>query len=105
MKAKIYSVPPEEVSTTWEGKALMCRWFEDLYSAANIMGFCFFPVGIQLALGPNHISRLFSACTGWDTTPEDMVKFRERVLYRATPEGSSKRAVLSRDKIKQLLDE
>jgi len=129
VKAKIYSMPAEEVYTTWEGKALMCRWFEDLYSAVNALGLCFFPVGFQLALGPTYLSKLFSACTGWDTTPEDIVKFGERVFTllkvytirqgltrkddnwpgkfytEPLPEGPAKGAMLSRDTIEQVLDE
>lgn len=107
----------------------MCRWFEDLYSAVNALGLCFFPVGFQLALGPTYLSKLFSACTGWDTAPEDMMKSGERVftLLKAynirqgltrkddnwpdrfytepLPEGPAKGAMLSRDTIKQVLDE
>lgn len=129
VKAKIYDMPPEEVSTTWKGKALMCRWFEDLYSAVNALGLCFFPVGVHLALGPTYLSNLFSACTGWDTTPEDIVRFGEKAftLLKAytvrqgltrkddnwpdrfytepLPEGPAKGAVLSRGTIEQLLDE
>ena len=129
VKAKIYSMPPEEVSFTWEGKALMCRWFEDLYSAVNALGLCFFPAGFKLALGPTHLSRLFSACTGWDTTPQDIMKMGEktftllkayairqgltrkddtwpdRFFEEPMPEGPAKGAVLSRDTIDRLLDE
>ncbi len=129
VKKKIYSMPPQEVSYTWEGKALMCRWFEDLYSAVNALGLCFFPAGFRLALGPTYLSRLFSACTGWDTTPQDIMKFGEKVftLFKTytvrqgltrkddtwpdrfytepLPEGPAKGAMLSRDTIEQLLDE
>jgi len=129
VKAKIYSMPPQEVSSTWEGKALMCRWFEDLYSVVNALGLCFFPSGFRLAVGPTHLSKLYSACTGWDTTPEDIMKFGEKLftLLKAytirqglsrkddtwpdrffeepLPEGPAKGAVLCRNEIGQLLDE
>lgn len=129
VKAKIYSMPPQEIPYTWEGKPMMCRWFEDLYSLVNALGLCFFPSGFKLALGPTHLSKLFSACTGWDTTPEDIMKSGERVftLLKAytvrqgltrkddtwperfytepLPEGPAKGAVLSRDTIQRLLDE
>ncbi|MFC1980974.1 aldehyde ferredoxin oxidoreductase family protein [Chloroflexota bacterium] len=129
VKARIYTMPPQEVADTWKGKPLMCRWFEDLYSALNALAVCFFPSGNYLALGPTHLSRLFSACTGWDTTPDDVMKFGAKVftLLKAysvrqgltrkddswpdrfyeepLPEGSAKGAVLSRDSIEQLLDE
>ena len=129
VKEKIYSMPPQEVASTWEGKPLMCKWFEDLYSVINALGLCFFPSGFRLAVGPTHLSRLFSACTGWDTTPQDIMKFGEKVFtllkaYTARqgltrkddtwpdrffteplPEGPAKGAVLSREVIDQLLDE
>jgi aldehyde:ferredoxin oxidoreductase len=45
VKEKIYSMPPEKVTETWQGKAMMCKWFEDLYSICNALGFCLFTVG------------------------------------------------------------
>ncbi|MFC1968293.1 aldehyde ferredoxin oxidoreductase family protein [Chloroflexota bacterium] len=129
VKAKIYSMPPREVSYTWEGKPVMSKWFEELYSALNALGLCFFPSGFRLAIGPTHLSKLFSGCTGWDTTPEDIMRFGEKVftLLKAytvrqgltrkddtwpdrfyeepLPEGPAKGAVLSRDTIGQLLEE
>ena len=107
----------------------MCKWFEDLYSILNALVLCFFPSGFRLSLGPTHLSQLFSACTGWDTTPQDIMKFGERTftLLKAytvrqgltrkddtwpdrfftepLPEGPAKGAVLSRGTIEQLLDE
>ncbi|MFC2059825.1 aldehyde ferredoxin oxidoreductase family protein [Chloroflexota bacterium] len=129
VKAKIYSMPPDEVADTWEGKALMCRWFEDLYSLANALGLCFFPAGFRLALGPTHYSKMFSACTGWDTTPQEMMKlgekiftllkaytirdgltrkddtYPERFFTEPLPEGPAKGAMLDRDAVEQRLDE
>lgn len=129
VKKKIYTMPPQEVSSTWDGKPLMCKWFEDLYSALNALGLCFFPSGINLALGPTQLSKLYSACTGWDATPEDIIKFGEKVFnllkaYTARqgltrrddtwperffseplPEGPAKGVVLSREIITRLLDE
>ena len=129
VKEKIYTMPPQEVSSSWEGKPLMCRWFEDLYSVLNAFGLCFRPSGFRLALGPTYLSKLFSARTGWDTSPQDIMKFGEKVftLLKAytvrdgltrkddtwsdrfftepLPEGPAKGAVLSRDTIDRLLDE
>jgi len=129
VKQKIYNVPPEEVSYTWQGKALLGKWFEDLYSAINALGFCFFPSGLRLAWGPTFISRLFSACTGRDTSPRDIMRFGEKVFTilkaynvrqgltrkddswpdrffsEPLPEGPAKGSMLSRDTIEQMLDE
>lgn len=123
VKEKIYSMPPQEVSYTWEGKPLMCKWFEDLYSVANALGLCLFPSGFALAWGPTHFSKLFSTCTGWDITPKDIMKFGEKIftLLKAytvrqgltrkddtwpdrffndsLPEGPARGAILSRETI------
>ena len=80
-------------------------------------------------LGPTYLSKLFSACTGWDTTPQDIMKFGEKIftLLKAhtvrqgltrkddtwpdrfytepLPEGPAKGTVFSRDAIERLLDE
>ncbi|MFQ5853496.1 MAG: aldehyde ferredoxin oxidoreductase family protein [Candidatus Binatia bacterium] len=129
VKKKAYAVPPEQIGSTWEGKPTMSKWFEDLYSVLNAMGICFFPAGLNLALGPTYLSRLFSTFTGWDTTPHDIMKAGGRVFtvmkaYTARQgltrkndrwperfytdplsEGPSKGAVLSRAKMDELLDE
>jgi len=128
-KEKIYNIPSHEISATWQGKPMLCKWFEDLYSVLNALGICFFPAGFELALGPTYLSKLFSTCTGWDTTPQEMMKLGEKVftLFKSytirqglnrkddtwpdrffnepLPEGPAKGAVLSRDTISQLLDE
>ncbi|MFC1901865.1 aldehyde ferredoxin oxidoreductase family protein [Chloroflexota bacterium] len=127
-KRKIYNMPSQELSNTWEGKALMCKWFEDLYSVLNALGLCFY-TSARHALGPTHLSRLYSACTGWDTTPEDIMRSGEKVftllkVYNVRqgltrkddtwpsrffteplPEGPSKGTVLSKNTIERLLDE
>ncbi len=131
VKKRIYSMPPEECTFTWEGKPMMCKWFEDLYSTLNALGLCFFPSGNRLALGPTYISKLYSACTGWDTTPQELMMLGERIFtllkaytiregltrkddnwpdrfYRegsSLEEGPTTRVALSRDTINKLLDE
>ncbi|MBI5445912.1 MAG: aldehyde ferredoxin oxidoreductase family protein [Deltaproteobacteria bacterium] len=128
VKERIYSVPVQELEATWEGKPLMCRWFEDLTSVCNALGVCFFPASFNLALGPTHFARMFSACTGWDTSPSDIMTSGARIFtvlkaYGARqglgrendlwPErffcepqgGSSRNAPLSKSAIGKLLDE
>ncbi|MFC2019122.1 aldehyde ferredoxin oxidoreductase family protein [Chloroflexota bacterium] len=79
VKKKAYCVPPEKTSSTWEGKPAMVKWLEDLYSMANALGICIFPVA-RSVMGPTHLSRLFSSFTGWETTPQDITKLGERVF-------------------------
>ncbi len=129
VKEKIYAVPPEQVAETWQGKAMMCRWFEDLYSLCNALGFCFFTVGSRLAWGPTYISKLYSASTGRDTTPREMMVLGEKVFMLlkaytvregftrkddALPErfytepmreGPARGAVLSREEVENVLNE
>ena len=129
VKKKVYAMPPEKVAETWQGKAMMGRWFEDLYSICNALGFCFFTVGSRLAWGPTYISRLFSACTGRDTTPREMMFLGEKVftLLKAytiregftrkndtwperfytepMPEGPAMGGLLSREEVEHVLDE
>ena len=129
VKEIVYGMPPEEISLTWQGKAMMCRWFEDLYSLCNALGVCFFPAGSKLAWGPTYFSKLYSACTGRDRTPEDMMKLGERVftIFKAytireglsrkddnlpdkffeepLPEGPAKGKVLSRADIETFLED
>ncbi len=128
-KAAMYCVPPEEVPGTWAGKAQMCKWFEDLYTLLNSLGICFFPAGMNLALGPTRLSELYSAGTGWDRTPEEMMRLAEKVftVFKACavkhgygraddtwpdrffteelPEGPARGAILSRAEIDGLLAE
>ena len=124
-----YGLPPQEIPKTWDGKPLLTRWFEDMFSVANALGICIFAIGSKMALGPNYISRLYSSCTGVEATPEDIVKAGEKVFTmlkacavrqgmtrkddiwpdrffeEPLPEGSAKGAILSRHEINNALDE
>jgi aldehyde:ferredoxin oxidoreductase len=129
VKKRIYSVPLQEIPSTWEGKALMCKWFEDLYSILNSTGLCIFPSGFNLAIGPTHISKLLSACTGWDVTPDEIMRLGEKVFTvlkaytirqgldrqddawpqrfydEPLPHGPSKGMVVSKEAVSSVLDE
>jgi aldehyde:ferredoxin oxidoreductase len=129
VKGRIYDLPREEVSSSWRGKALMCKWFEDLTSLCNGLGLCFFPASFNLALGPTHFAKMLSACTGWDTSPHEVMEVGERIFTmlkaygmrqgltrdddtwpgrffnEPLTSGSAKGAVLSKDTISGLLDE
>ncbi len=128
VKRKVYGMPAKEVPSTWEGKPMLTKWFEDLYSAANALGICFFPVGLGV-VGPNHFSKLFSSFTGIETTPEDIMRIGEniftvlkayiaregltrkddtlpdRFFNEPVSEGPKQGAILSREVIDKVLDE
>jgi len=129
VKAEIYDMPVEEFKTTWKGKVHLCRWHEDLISLVNALGFCIFPSGMYLAWGPKYLSKMLSACTGMDTSPEEVMRLGERVftLLKAhtmraglsrkddfwpdrffeehLPEGPAKGSVLKRETIEELLNQ
>jgi aldehyde:ferredoxin oxidoreductase len=129
VKKRMYSMPLQEVPTSWEGKALMCKWFEDLYSISNATGLCIFPSGFNLAIGPTRIARLLSTLTGWDMTPEHLMELGEKIFTimkaytvrqglgrrddawpdrfydEPMPEGPGKGMVVSRETVDRVLDE
>jgi aldehyde:ferredoxin oxidoreductase len=84
-KKKIYSMPPEQCHSTWEGKAMMLKWSEDLHSLADALGLCFFPTHMRMAIGAYRISSLYSAFTGTDFSPEELMVTGDRLfnLFKA----------------------
>jgi aldehyde:ferredoxin oxidoreductase len=128
VKKVIYGVPVAKIPDTWEGKALMAKYFEDIFSFLNAAGVCIFVSG-KSALGPTHLARLLSACTGSPCSPGDIQRFGERVFtllkVYSLRQGLTRKddtwperffteplagvprqqAVLNRDQISDLLDE
>ena len=87
VRDKIYGNPPQQTVTTWEGQAQGYKWFEDLHSMADSVGFCFISTHMRLAFGPTWVSRMYSAYTGLDISPRDLMKTSERLftLFKAYP--------------------
>ncbi|MFC1920445.1 aldehyde ferredoxin oxidoreductase family protein [Chloroflexota bacterium] len=126
VKKKVFKTSPEEISSTWEGKALYCKWLQDLYQIQNALGM---NQSGRHVIGPASLSALYSAYTGIDTTPEDIMEAGERVfnLFKAynardgqsriddnmadrfydepVPDGPREGATLSRATIDGVLDE
>jgi aldehyde:ferredoxin oxidoreductase len=130
VKRAIYgNLTPNEILSTWKGKPQMCKWFEDLYSILNSLGVCIFPSGFAISLGPTYYSKLYSACTGQDTSPQEIMNLGEKILTLAKsyntrlgldrrddtwpdrfyteplPEGPTKVKQLSREEMDKVLDE
>ncbi len=127
-KAAIYGVPPRVDPLTYQGKALMTKWFEDLFAGVNAVGLCIFPAD-KLALGPTYYGNLLSSFLEKEVTPEEFMEVGERIcnvqrLYLARegvtrkddtwpdrffeeelPEGPARGAVVSRETISRVLDE
>jgi len=58
--------------------AKMSKWSEDLISVYNAVGLCIRPPVLH-TVGPTLISRLYSALTGTDISPEEVIKAGERI--------------------------
>lgn len=84
-KKQLYPMPPELCHTTWEGKAAMLKWSEDLHSLADALGLCFFPTHMRMAIGAYRLARLYSAFTGTEISAEEMMETGERLfnLFKA----------------------
>ena len=126
VKERVFKTEPGEISTTWEGKALYTKWLQDLYTLQSVLGL---NLSGRLTIGPHTIAKLYSAFTGIDTTPEEIMQAGERIfnVFKAfavregqsrkddflpdrffdepLPDGPQKGAVLSRDDINRALDE
>lgn len=132
VKGKIYGLPPRIESIqkdTVEGRAALVIWFEQIISILDSLGLCMMSGSGWSALGPTHYAKLYSAYTGWQITPQELVKTGDRIFnlmkaynvrhgltrkdddyparYYEDPlvGGSAKGAVLSRAKVNKLLDE
>jgi aldehyde:ferredoxin oxidoreductase len=127
-KTAIYGDPPLVDPFTYSGKALMTKWFEDLFALVNALGLCTFPAD-KLALGPGDYAEMFSGLLGETILPEDFMKIGERIFNiqrlfavregvgrkddtwpsrffeEKLPEGPAKGAVVSKETIDQVLDE
>jgi len=132
VKEQIFGSPPKIEflrPDNLEGKAALVKWNGDYTAVFNSIGLCLMPTNISRALGPTHFAELYSACTGWDLTPLEIMKSGERIfnlmkayIVRAGltrkeddwpkrfyqepwPTGPSKGRVASRENINKLLDE
>lgn len=128
VKEAIYGHPPRVNPFTFRGKALMTKWFEDLFAAVNAVGLCTFPAD-KLALGPTDYARMLSAYLEEEVSPAEFMTIGERIfnvqrLFQvregvsrkddAWPDrffeeplsdGPAKGAKLSREIIEEVLDE
>jgi len=81
-KEKIYGTPPRLEfldKKTYDGKARLVVWFEHIASLTNSLGTCICSSHMFPALGPTLLSKLYSACTGWEITPREFMKTGERI--------------------------
>jgi aldehyde:ferredoxin oxidoreductase len=132
VKEQIFGSPPRIDSIrrdTLEGKAALVIWFEQIISIFDSLGLCMMAGSMWSAMGPTHYAKLYSACTGWQITPRELIKTGDRIFnlmkaynvrqgltrkdddyparYYQEPimGGPAKGVVLSRAKMNRLLDE
>ena len=82
-KEKIYGSHPRVEFLdvrSYEGKARLVVWFEHITSLADALGLCIVSTNMVPALGPSHMAKLYSACTGWELTPGQLMKIGERIF-------------------------
>ena len=77
LKQEMYGNPPLVDKDTYRGKPLMTKWFGDLFSVINSLSACIFPA---IDLGPTYYSKMLSACTGWEISPQELMLAGERVF-------------------------
>ena len=75
----IYGLPPRVDPLTYQGKAVMTKWFEDLFSGVNALGLCTFPAD-KFALGPTDYGELFSAFLGEEISLRGFMEIGERIF-------------------------
>ena len=132
VKAKVFGSPPhtdffQRGGTS--GKAEWVVWLEKLHALINSLGVCLMSGGCWLPMGPTHYAKLYSALTGWETTPQELVTTGDRIFNlmkcylvregltrkddgwpkrffeEPIPDGPFKGSVLNENKFNRLLEE
>jgi aldehyde:ferredoxin oxidoreductase len=128
VKRKIYGSSPALVLKSARAVAMLTKWYEDLTAVFNALGFSLFATNNWSVVGPTHFAEAYSACTGIQRRPREMMKRGERIFnvmkaynvregftrkddrlpprfYEPIPSGPAKGAVLQRSVIEGRLDE
>jgi aldehyde:ferredoxin oxidoreductase len=82
VKQQVFGSPPCIESMrrgTIAGKAAQTKWFGDLVAVYDSLGLCMFSGSYGTVLGPTHYAKLYSAYTGWPTTPQELMQRGERI--------------------------
>ncbi len=131
-KAKIFGSPPNSdffQRGETAGKAEWVIWLEKLHALFNSLGTCLMSAGCWLPMGPTHYARLYSALTGRETSPQELMTAGDRIFNlmkcynvregltskddtwprrffeEPIPDGSFKGSVLDEKTFKRLLEE
>ena len=83
VKAKIFGSPPKRdffQRDATSGKAEWVIWLEKLHALFNSLGVCLMSASCWLPMGPTHYARLYSALTGRETTPQELMQTGDRIF-------------------------
>ena len=132
VKARVFGMPPTIQAIqgdTITGKAELVIWFEKLHAVFNSLGLCLMAGSGWTCMGPTHYAKLYSACTGLQVTPQEIMRSGDRIFnlmkafmvregfsrkddnwprkfyHVAYPGGPYEGHILSKDKMDRLLDE
>lgn len=132
VKAEIFGSPPKSdffQKGATSGKAAWVVWLEKIHALFNSLGLCLMSGGCWLPMGPTHYAKLYSACTGWKTTPQEIMRTADRIVNlmkcylvregltskddtwprrffeEPIPDGPLKGAVFDEKKFRQVLEE
>ena len=132
VKAKVFGSPPKSdffQKGETSGKAEWVVWLEKLHALFNSLGVCLMSAGCWLPMGPTHYAKLYSALTGWEITPQELMRTGDRIFNlmkcylvregltrkddswpkrffeEPIPDGPLKGSLLDENKFKRLLEE
>jgi len=132
VKAKVFGSPPKSdffQRGETSGKAEWVIWLEKLHAIFNSLGVCLMSAGCWLPMGPTHYAKLYSALTGWETTPQELMitgdkifnlmkcynvregitaeddTWPKRFFEEPIPDGSFKGSLLDKNQFKRILEE
>ena len=132
VKERIFGSPPKSdffQKGAIKGKAEWVIWLEKLHALFNSLGTCLMAASSWLPMGPTHYAKLYSAFTGWETTPQELMKTGDRIVNlmkcylvregltskddtwpkrffeEPIPDGPLKGSVFDKGKFKRLLEE
>ncbi len=83
VKAKVFGEPPRSDffrRDATDGKVEWVVWLEKLHALLNSLGVCLMSGSCWLPMGPTHYAKLYSACTGRETSPRELMRIGDRIV-------------------------
>ena len=83
MKKRIFGTGDKGIffkKGTMDGKAEWVIWLEKLHALFNSLGLCLQGGSCWLPTGPTHYAKLYSAYSGWEITPRELMVTGDRIF-------------------------